>query len=263
MKDFQEFKKIKIKKIHTVEQLVSSLIIADIIVEIRDEHKLNQKETIKMLTPDLEGNISERARKLYYKAADLMSYKPYYLYLLKYAIEDIFKYNFRKDPSVVTTSPADSAYLNSVFGSGFVGLAKINLEDHTLNVFEFAIDDALKSGRPSSMVAPILGAILHDFGKSTEIRKKIKGVAQSRSFTAHPDVSASYVRELLLTKLYNTLDDIPVEIIDGIANMVKNHHPQSDKLKGDLNIAFIIKADHSARKMEYQKIKQENRKEEN
>jgi len=258
MKDSQEFKKKKIKKIHTVEQLVSSLLIAEVIMERRGELKEKLNEDFKNSIPKLEGeNISQRAIDLYNKAALIIAYKPYYLYLLKYAIEDIYTYEFQKDPSVITSSAQDSAYLQSLFGQSFSALAKINLEEHTLNVFEFAIQEAVKSGRPAGMAAAIIGSILHDFGKSTQIRKKVKGAAQSRNYTAHAEVSALYIRELLLTKLYNKLEEVPIDIIDNIADMVKNHHPNSAKLKSDINISFIIKADHNARKMEFKKLKQE------
>jgi len=260
MKDSQEFERKKIKKIYTVEQLVSSLIVADVVMEIRGEVADSKQKLKENKIPKLDPIVtSSRAIDLYKKAALILAFKPYYLYMLKFSIEDIYNYEFQKDPSVVTSAQNDSAYLQSVFGNSFTSLAKINLEEHTLNVFEFALEEAISSRRPAGMAASIIGSILHDFGKSTKIRAKIKGAAQQRSFTAHPEVSALYIRELLLTKLYNKIEDVPIEILDSIADMVKNHHPQSAKQKADTNIAFIIQADHSARKMEFKKIKQEKR----
>jgi len=50
------------------------------------------------------------------------------------------KYHFSEDPSVIKTANTDTSHLKDAFGSSFSALAMIDLEEHTLNVFEEGIN---------------------------------------------------------------------------------------------------------------------------
>lgn len=259
MINFQEsnegFKK-KILPIKTVEQLAASYLVAQIVVEIRNELETEMEEKALESLPKLEGPVPQELVDLYIEAAKIMKYKPQLVFIMKYSIEDMINYSFSEDPSVVTAATNDTAHLQQMFGQSFSNLAKVNLLQHTINVFEEAVKKAKSKGRASGIVIPMIGALLHDFGKSTGIRDEIIGEAGSRGYKAHSEVSASYVREILSVKLYNRFNEIPADTIELLSNMVKGHHPANNKTKSDPAIAFIIEADHAARKKEYKEILQ-------
>jgi hypothetical protein len=175
---------------------------------------------------------------------------------MKFAIEDMINYTFSEDPSVVVAASNDTNHLQQLFGQSFSNLSQVNLEEHTINVFEEAVQKAKGKGRSSGIVIPMIAALLHDFGKSTGIRSEILGEAGSRGYKAHAEVSAAYVREILSVKLYNKFQEIPADTIDLLANIVKSHHPSQQKSKNDPGVAFVIEADHLARKKEYKAILQ-------
>ena len=264
MKDSQEFKPYKILPIKTVEQLVASYHVAEIIKEIRDEILKEEEEVISFEIPKLEAEakISQRAIDLYEKAFNIMKFKPSYVFIAKLGIEDIYNFDFKNDPSVTTSGSADTAHLQKMFSTRFTDLSKIDLETHTLNVFEEALNQAEKSGRASSMSIAILGALFHDFGKSTKIRSTVMGSGMQRGVKAHAEVSSLYLQDLLLPKVYNVIDDSYnlTESTDRLVYIVKNHHPASAKVKEDLEVDFVVKADHNARKNEMTEIRGVNKK---
>jgi len=259
MDNSQEFKKIELKDIKSIEQLVSSHLVAEVIVNIRENLEEKNQKTVEFVLPDLDIPViegSERARELYERAGKILKTKAQLIYMLKIGIEDLFNYNFAEDPSVVTAGANDIIHLNQMFGPRFADLRKISLLNHTLNVFEEGIAKAEHSGRASGMVIGVLGCLFHDFGKSTKIREKLLGTGMQRGYKIHAEVSEMYVQDLLLNKIYNILveDIVAIDLIDSLAKVVKNHHPSSAKMKEDLEINFVIIADQEARKKEYRQI---------
>lgn len=251
--DCKPFTKTKLKPIKTVEQMVTSYVVADILIDFRKE--LIQKEEKTIYIPELDSslNISERAKEDYLKATKILKHNSQLLFICKIGIEDLFKYDFRKDPSVVVAGSNDTMHLQQIFGPRFSDLKNINLLDHTLNVFEEGIKNAINSGRASGMAMGVLGCLFHDFGKSTKIREKVLGTGMQRGYKAHAEVSELYIHDLLLNELYNLLkeDIITIDFIDSLSKIVKNHHPTNSKTREDLDISFVTKADHEARKKEY------------
>lgn len=256
MKDSQDFNTKKIMPIKTIEQLAASYLIAEIIAEIRQEIELKNDSAAIEFIPALDVSVSEDIRALYEEAVKIAKYKPILVYMIKYAIEDMVSFNFKADPSVIVAASADTAHLQAMFSSSFTTLAKVSLFDHTINVFEEAITIAKKTGRSSGVVIPMIASLLHDFGKSSGIRDKILGEAGSRGYKAHAEVSSSYVRDILSAKLYNKFNEIPADTIELLSNLVKNHHPANNKVKTDPGVAFVISADHNARRKEYATIVQ-------
>jgi hypothetical protein len=256
MNDSQGFSTKKIMPIKTIEQIAASYLIAEIIAEIRQEIELKNDSAAIEFIPALDVSVSEDIKKLYEDAVKIAKYKPILVYMIKYAIEDMVSFNFKGDPSVIVAASGDTAHLQAMFSSSFTTLAKVSLFDHTINVFEEAIISAKKTGRSSGVVIPMIASLLHDFGKSSGIRDKILGEAGSRGYKAHAEVSSSYVRDILSAKLYNKFNEIPADTIELLSNLVKNHHPANNKVKTDPGVAFVISADHNARRKEYATIVQ-------
>jgi len=249
----QEHKR-TILPIKSVEQLVGSYLVAETIAEIREEYAEDLATQGLESIPPLNGTFDEEVKLLYKEAANIIKYKPVLVYILKYGLEDLDKYKFKESPSVIIAASADSSHLQQSFGQAYKDLAKTNLYDHTINVFREALNIAKKKGRPASMSISIVGALLHDFGKSELIRKEILGTATSKGYKAHAEVSASYVSEILSVKLFNEFNELPAETIETIADLVKKHHPNNQQDKKDTYISFIIEADHAARKYEYRNL---------
>jgi len=260
MKDSQEFKKTKIMPIKTIEQIVASHLISEIILDIRKEIEDKNSENLEFVAPKLESKnkISQRAKDLFLRAFEIMKFKPSYVYMAKLGIEDIYNYEFYNNSSVSTAGSADTIHLQRMFNTRFVDLASITLEDHTLNVFEEAIELAESSGRASSMSLAILGALFHDFGKSSEIRSIVSGgKGVQRGVKAHAEVSFLYLQDLLFPRVYNVIEDSYslTESTDRLAEIVKSHHPANNAQKEDLEIKFIVEADHKARRKEMKSIR--------
>lgn len=251
-----EYKSTVLKPISSVEQLVASHLVADIIIDIRENLEKQNQSMLEFMIPPLEGEASERIQALYARGSKIFKFKPQYVYMLKIGLEDISIYDFGDDPSVVTAGTGDTTHLQQIFGARFTELRGVNLADHTLNVLEEALDMAEKSGRPSGLSIGILGALFHDFGKSTKIREQIIGKGMQRGYKSHAEVSQMYIQDLLINKLYNTLKEgfVEVDIIDSLAHIVKNHHPANAKLKADLDINFVLKSDQEARKKEFRSL---------
>jgi len=256
MSDSQEFKPYEILPIKTIEQLVASHLVAEILVEIRNEIKNKEAEELEFDIPQLKVKnsivISERAQELYKKAFSIMKFKPSYVFIMKMGIEDMYNYKFSDDASITTMGSADTIHLQKMFSTRFTDLSKVSLEEHTLNVFENALDMAENSGRASSMSIAILAALFHDFGKSSKIRKAVLGEGMQRGVKAHAEVSASYLQDLLLPRVYNIIEDSYslTESTDRLVDIVKFHHPANKDQREDLEISFVIGADHEARKNE-------------
>jgi len=253
MSDSQNFKR-KILPIKTIKQLAESYLLAEVIVEIRKEIEIDTEKKAIDSIPKIEVSIPNELEELYIEACKIAKFKPILIYIMKYSIEDMVRYNFSEDPSVVVAASNDTSHLQQEFGQSFSNLARINLFDHTLNVFKEAVNLSKTKGRATGVVIPMIASLLHDFGKSQGIRNEILGEAGSRGYKAHSEVSASYVRELISLKLYNKFNEIPTDTIDLLADIVKNHHPSNQKAKNNSNIALVIEADHKARKKEYKEL---------
>lgn len=239
-----------IKDIKTIEQLVASYIVAEVIIDLRKGYEEINKKTIERKLPPLDiENVDPEVEELYYKVADLLKNREELLYMLKYGLEDMYRYNFKEDPSVTSTGQ-DSAHLQKKFGSSFIELKQINLFDHTIHVLEEALRLAQKTNRPKSQVYGILGALFHDFGKSSELREKLVGTASQRGYKAHQEVSEIYVQNVLAEKLFDMFDDVDNAIIDRLGQIVKYHHPTNMAQREDLDIALVYNADIEARKKE-------------
>lgn len=260
MEDFQESNsqpKKTMLPIKTIEQLVASYLVADIIENLIRKEEKNTKNKLKKIVPRLDPIVTnKRALILYEEFVNIVKYKPIFVYIAKYALEDMARYNFKDDPSVVTILQSDVDHLKQKFSVEYSVLAKINLEEHTLNVFEQAIREVKKRGRISGLEIMILAALLHDFGKSSKIRKELLGEVSKRQYRAHADVSHMYINSILARKIIKTfnLQTMP-DTLKMIAFIVQNHHPNSKELKSNHSIDFVVQADFHAREFEYNKIK--------
>lgn len=248
------FKRKVLYPITSIEQLVNSYYVSKSIYEVRDkiDNSLN-KVGIDNL-PIIDAKTDNRVNSLYKEACTILRFNEHLVYMVKLAIEDMYSYNFTEDASVSATAQSDTAHLKVYFGNNFTTLSKINLFDHTLNVLEEAINLAKGKGRTTGIAVPLIASLLHDFGKSTGIREKLDGAASSRGIKAHAEVSYSYVNDILISKMLEKFTEIPVDTISLIANCVKSHHPANLKQKVDQSIAFVIEADHSARKKEHARL---------
>ena len=257
MKDSQDFKKLtNLAPIKTIEQLLSSYLVADCIIEIRGERNHEIKKLAKDSLPKL--NIkNQRAIDLYHRFSNVVNYSPTFVYLCKIGLEDMEYYEFSKDPSVVTSAQQDTSHFNDMLGSSYTLLTNISLEEHTLNVFEKGILAGEKKGRIMQTALPMLACLFHDFGKSSELRTEILGDDLGRGYKAHADVSGTYVREILANKYHKKFSEHSMETTEMLSKIVAFHHPGNNKLKNDTMIKFVIEADTVSRKEELQKIKKQ------
>lgn len=252
MSDYRESN--KIKDISSISQLVSSFLVADAIIEIREERNNQLKGILEKNVPELEYS-TPRIKKAYEEFAKLVNYRYAFLYMAKIGFEDMIRYNFEADPSIVATASTDTAHLNNMCGPNFTILSKINLLDHTLNVFEAGLAIGKTKGRASTVSVPLLGCLFHDFGKSTKIREEIIGSSMGKGYRAHAEVSAQYITDILAIKYFKLIKEEPKETISNLSNIVKHHHPS--KVTRDIDIQFVIEADKNARKNEYNILQKE------
>lgn len=259
MTDHPNSKNPKIKNIKTLEQLLSSYLVADAIIEIREERQATLKNLAHENIPTLNVD-SPILQDLYNKFAKLVGYRYPFLYMAKIGIEDMVKYKFFDDPSVVTNASNDVAHLNSQFGANYTILSKVNLLDHTLNVFNNGMEIGESKGRVMQIAIPMLGCLFHDFGKSELLRQELVGNNVGKVYKAHAEVSSMYIKEIMSVKYHELLNEQPIETIEMLAKAVSNHHPKHNKDKSDTTIAFIIEADNKARKQEFKKLQLELKK---
>jgi len=260
MKNFQDSKDSfnrKLSPIKTIGQLSASYIVAEILAEIRRDSKGEVE-----LGPDsiiplecINFNIPERAITLYNEACDIVNYKPIFMVMLKTSIEIMLSNEFDKDPSVTLGSKKETEHLFKISdtitensnNTTYKDLAFINLFDHTLNVFEEAINYIKSNGSSVGLILPLIAALLHDFGKSTKLREKLK-VSNGRGYKAHAEVSEIFVRDLFSEMVYNQIDKVPEETIVTIGKLCKNHHEgKKDSISG---IELVKTADKKAREKE-------------
>lgn len=243
--------------ITSLEQLLSSYLVAECIVEIRGERQLEIQSLAKDSIPKLavQNKVLE---SLYERFCAIISYKPTFVLLAKIGIEDMINYNFQSEPSVMSNASGDTSHLQQVFGPSFSSLAKINLFDHSLRVFKNGLDVGERQGRIMQIAIPMLGCLFHDFGKCPKIRNEILGPDIGKGYKAHADVSQLYVREILASKFSKISNISAAETIDMLALAVQNHHAATNKTKNDTMIKFISTADIAARKEELKIIQKIN-----
>lgn len=243
-----------IKDFKSIQQLLGSYLVADAIIEIRGERKSNLEGLAEKNIPELETN-NKRADELYKTFAKMVGFRYQMLWMCKIGLDTMEKYDFKKDPSVMISANTDTAHLQSIFQSEFSVLQKVNLEEHTLNVFEKAIEAASGIGRAMQIGVPVLASLFHDFGKSTQIRNELGHGGVGKGYKAHADVSSQYVKEMLSKNYNNLLNEDAPETFEMLSNLVGNHHPKNKQQQRDSSIMFVCDADTKARKDEYKRIK--------
>lgn len=250
--------------VYSLYQLLSSYLVAKAIVEIRREKQKALEEEAQKLMPI--PNIPEDSlfMELYKKFASLVNYNVNMCCIAQIAIEDIYKYDFKNTESI-TTVQGETEHLNEMVGKNFKKLKKISLFEHTLDVFEEAMKKGEVQRRTLQIGIPILASLIHDFGKAKEIRIKLLGSvagARGAGYRPHAEVSGLYVEELLVHELYKRYKLSPVETLETLEMVVKNHHTTSKKLSQDKVIQFVKECDILARKKELRKIAMEEQEEE-
>lgn len=250
--------------IHSLHQLLSSYLVAKAIVEIRKEKQKALETEAQQLMPI--PNIPEDSpfMELYKRFAALVNYNVNMCCIAQIAIEDIYKYKFEETESI-TTVQGETEHLNEMVGKSFTKLKKISLFEHTLDVFEEAIKKGEIQRRTLQIGVPILASLLHDFGKAKEIRIKLLGSvsgARGTGYRPHAEVSGLYVEDILSHELYKRYKLSPVETLETLEMVVKNHHTTSKKLSQDKVIQFVKECDILARKKELRKIAMEEQEKE-
>jgi len=258
LEEKKEKKKIvnELYNIHSLNQLLSSYLVAKAIVEIRKEKEKALQQEAEQFLPI--PNIPEDSpfMELHKRFASLVNYNVNMCCISQIAIEDIYKYNFQ-DTESVTTVQGETEHLNEIVGKNFKKLKQISLFEHTLNVFEEAIKKGEIQRRTLQIGIPILAALLHDFGKAKEIRVKLLGSvagARGAGYRPHAEVSGLYIEDILSHELYKKYKLSPVETFETLTMVVKNHHTASKKLSQDRIIQFVKECDAIARKKELKKL---------
>jgi len=240
-------------KIKTLRQLVASYYVAEAIIATREESIKKEVKDLKKSLPPLKIE-NERAQMLYRDFAELVSFSPLFVALAKIGLETMELYNFKEQPSITISAVNETKHLEEAFRSTFSSLANINLETHTLNVFEEAINMGKKRGRTMQIAAPMLAALYHDFGKNNGIRE-IAGVDIGRGYTPHQQVSEIFLLEEIDKKLSRETTFNKSTAIKNIARLVKEHHSENKKINADPAVSFVKRADMMAREKEIERIK--------
>jgi len=258
----------KILPIKTVEQLVTSYFIAEVILEIREilEEEVIDIGMKNIPKLDIPENFPEKEKieNLYHQVSAIVKFKPEFVYTFKLAFEEMVKSNFKNDPSIFSYATNDTVHLKKMFGNdGFKYLEKVSLFEHTINVLNKAILLYQAMDRQIGLDIAIVASLLHDFGKSKSIREKLLGVQvanNKRIYKAHAEVSAMYVNEIIKPKLEEYFKNIP-EILERLDSFVerlsfltKEHHPSNAKYRKDPILNIVIQADKKAREEEYKQI---------
>ena len=271
----KDFRGKKILPIKTVEQLVTSYFIAEVILEIREvlEEEVIDIGMKNIPSLDIPKTFPEKQllEDLYHQAAALIKFKPEFVYSFKLAFEEMVKSNFKDDPSIFSYAVNDTSHLKKAFGNdGFKYLEKISLFEHTINVLNKAILLYQAMDRQIGLDVAIIASVLHDFGKSKPIRERLLGsqaANNKRIYKAHAEVSAMYVTEILKPELEKYFQNIPEvferldSYIERLTFLVKEHHPSNAKFKRDPILNIVIQADKKAREEEYKKIVKQQAKE--
>jgi hypothetical protein len=250
MKDYQNSNQKELKKISSVKQLLSSYLVSKALVEIRQERVSEINSIANSLKPKLITN-DEKIISLFDRFSKLINYKEVLMGIAKIGLDDLDNYRFEEDPSINKAAAQDTKHLTNQFGSSFGLLENINLKAHTLRVFENALDEGEKKGRSIDIALPLLGALFHDFGKSSRIREELLGSEVGKSYRTHASVSKTYIDEKIRI-IYPNSD----KTISLIEYLVDNHHPSNNSAKNNEHIAFINRADIGARKEELKILKE-------
>lgn len=245
-------------KFKTVEQMVNSYFVASTVYEIRDEEGpgvLQDNDHIQVERIWALKTEDKVAIGLYKRMIQLVRHNVKLMAIAKVAIDDMDRFKFKTAPSV-SANQRDNENLRSKYApSEFDMLRKVNLYDHTLHVFENIIVE-IESREVYNSGIIMLACLLHDFGKSQEIRKKVApdSVAENASqFRQHPEVSGTYVKDYLYEKVKNVLDENKEDssirkTIDTISEIVINHHQKNNAWVKKLEL--INRADWKARENE-------------
>jgi len=254
MQDYQNSEK-SLKRISSLNQLLSSYLVSYALVEIRNEREKELKDTAKKSLPKI-NSTDENIKGLYQKFAEIVDFKKGLLEIAKKGLEDIDRYNFSDDASINKAAASDIEHLRADFSTSFALLENINLKEHTLRVFKIAIEEGEKKGRAIQVAVPILACLFHDFGKSALLREKHLGIESGKAYRKHAAVSKIYIEEEIRPEFKSS-----EETINMLSRLVENHHPSNNRMKRNEDIAFIIKADQQARKEELKILKEKLKKE--
>jgi len=168
--------------------------------------------------------------------------------LVKFGLREVIKYKFDIDKSVNIQSATDSEYLRTQFSNSFEMFTRINLKDHTLNVFSTAINKLKNTSDKEyikEMTLSLVATLFHDFGKSRLLRESQIGNESGKAYRKHDEVSKIYLEEDVSPRFRDLH-----ETIETISFLVENHHPSNNRMKRNNKISFIINADYEARKTE-------------
>ena len=244
--------------VKNIKQLVSSYQVAKAIVTIRNSEKQKLSEQLQKKIPLPLIPEDSPYMKAFTEFSKVVNYNVTFCCIAKIAIEDIYNYNFKDDKSITTIS-AETKHLEDL-SSKYAKLSKISLYDHTLNVFNIAIEKGKTKRRTLQIGIPILASLLHDFGKSTQFREKLLGSvngSRGSAYKPHPEVSKNYVVEILSKRLNKEFNLFPYETIEDIEKLVEFHHTTLKNLLADNGIIFVKDCDIIARKKEIQQLNKE------
>jgi len=241
--------------IKNIKQLVNSYQVAKAIVTIRNSEKQKLSEQLQKKIPLPLIPEDSPYMKAFTDFSRVVNYNITFCCIAKIAIEDVYNYNFKDDKSITTIS-SEVSHLSDL--SSYSKLSKVSLYNHTLNVFNIAIEKGKVKRRTLQIGIPILASLLHDFGKSSQLREELLGSvngSRGSAYKPHPEVSKMYVAEILSKRLNKEFNLSPYETIETLEKLVEFHHTTLKNLLSDNGIVFVKDCDLIARKKELQQIK--------
>lgn len=245
------------KKIVSVAQLVNSYHVASAIYSLRGEGelKLISGREVGFFDKWSINSTDDRIKELYFKAVTVFRYNIKLCVIAKICLEEIDFFDFKGSPSVSSNQNDNKNIRRDYSSVEFNTLREVNLKEHTLNVLEEILKE-IENKEVHGSGSLVIACILHDFGKSRKIRELATPDSVSENstkFRTHQEVSGIYVKDVLYekarTKLVENNEDSEIrQTIDGIADLVSNHHNSSKAWKK--KVALINIADSAARKKE-------------
>lgn len=253
------------RNIISVAQMVNSFHVASAIYNLRGDegNKLVSGEEAFFLSKWPVKSSDERVLDLYSKIVEIVRFNVKLCVIAKTCLEEMERFDFQESPSV-SSNQNDNKNIRNVYSSmEFNVLRKVNLKSHSLNVLEEILRE-IKDKEVYGSGPLIIACILHDFGKSRKVREVVTpdSISENSSkFRMHPEVSGIYVKDVLYEKARTTLIDANEDpeirqTIDGIADLVTNHHNASKAWKKKVNLINV--ADSSARKRELKDSEKES-----
>lgn len=219
-------------------ELIGSIAVYDEVEKRRERNNSVENEKIFLEDISLKVRDPEIISTYNYIIAITKKYKPLYRKILI----DMDKFHFKNTNSVNKNNDKHLMERNDRYSL----LSSVNLFSHTINVVTETIK-ITKDMQQDIKDISILLALLHDFGKNSEVISSSQ--LEEKNKTKHSYVSANYAKHLIKNESfsYESINQINKEFIDLIYECLRTHHDDYDS---NIFVKILNDADSNARELE-------------